>query len=164
MLKPLTRELETDVHGWQLFALRRDITLGNRTDPQGNVDEAWDVLHFMVETLTLGGMSSDESGEDDNGRKIYRIKKRVWRDKEITRLLRFVDRDHNKTNCYGNTRSGNPPRIRNTRSVSESVREAVPGLPRNFYDRTWLIGLSNRDEKELKAKLAVKLPDIEPEE
>jgi hypothetical protein len=41
--------------------------------------------------LTIARMSSDKSGEDDNGRKIFTMKKQVWRDKEITRLLRYVD-------------------------------------------------------------------------
>lgn len=114
----------------------------------------------MVDTLTIGGMSSDESGEDDLGRKIFTVKKRVWRDKDITRLLRYVDRDHNRTNAYGNTRSGNPPRTRITRGGKESEREAVPGLPKNFYDRGWYAGLSNRDKKELGARPSIELCDI----
>jgi hypothetical protein len=108
----------------------------------------------------MGGMSSDESGEDDKGRNTYTVNKSLWRDKEITRMLRFVDRDHNTTNAYGNTRGGNPPRVRILRGGKESMREAVPGLPKNFYDRTWYMGLSNKDKKELNAKPPIKLPDI----
>jgi hypothetical protein len=64
---------------------------GERTDPQGVVDKAWDTLHFVVGMLTISGVNSDESGEDDNGRKIYTVKKCVWYDKEVTRLLRYVN-------------------------------------------------------------------------
>jgi hypothetical protein len=92
----------------------------------------------------MGGMSSDESGEDDKGRNTYTINKSLWRDKEITRMLRFVDRDHNMTNAYGNTRGGNPPRVWILQGRKESMREAVPGLPKNFYDRTWYMGCRTR--------------------
>jgi hypothetical protein len=74
-----------------LFGLWRDVTLGNRTDLQGVVDEAWDTLHFVVDTLTIAGVSLDESGEDNNGRKIYTVKNCVWHNKEVTRLLRYVN-------------------------------------------------------------------------
>ena len=94
----------------QLFETRLQITLDNRTTQEGGLDQAWDSLHKAVDALGAQGMSSDESDADEMGRKVYAVRKKVWRDKEITRLLRIVDRDHNTTNCYGNTRAGNPPR------------------------------------------------------
>jgi hypothetical protein len=105
-------------------------------------------------------MSSDESDADEMGRKVYAVRKKVWRDKEITRLLRIVDRDHNTTNCYGNTRAGNPPRHRAPRGGKESRREPPPGLPLNFYDREWHLSLTNGERKELRPQKEVEIPDI----
>lgn len=67
-------------------------------------------MYEVVDQLDAQGMSSDESDNDEAGRKVYVARKKAWRDKEITRLLRLVDRDYNTKNCYGNTRAGNPPR------------------------------------------------------
>jgi hypothetical protein len=120
------------------------------------------MLNFVVETLTAAGMSSDESGEDEKGLKVYRIKKCLWWGKEMTRMMRLVDQDQNKTNAYGNTRSGNPPH-RRVPGGSISLREAVPELPKNFYDRRWYKTLLNRDKKELNTRPAVELPDITAE-
>jgi hypothetical protein len=110
--------------------------------------------------LTMGSMSSDESGEDDKGRNTYTINKLLWCNKEITRMLRFVDQNHNTTNTYGNTRGSNPPHVWILWGRKESMRDAVPGLPKNFYDHTWYMGLLNKDKKELNAKPPIKLPDI----
>jgi hypothetical protein len=105
-------------------------------------------------------MSSDESDVDDTGRKAYRVRKKTWRNKDVTRLLRVVDRDHNVTNCYGNTRPGNPPRHRVVHGGKESRREAPPGLPLNFYDSSWYARLTNGEKKELTWKGEVDIPEI----
>jgi hypothetical protein len=115
----------------------------------------------MIDQLAAAGMSSDESEDDEMGRTTFIVRKQNWRSKDVTRLLRFVDRDHNKTNAYGNRKAGNPARTRIIRARgSESEREAVPGLPINFYDRTWYAGLTNRERKELAPLRAMKLADI----
>jgi hypothetical protein len=106
-------------------------------------------------------MSSDESDNDETtGRKVYRAKKTAWRSKDVTSLLRTVDRDYNTTNGYGNTRAGNPPRHRVIRGGRESKREAPPGLPSNFYDRDWYENLTNREKNELAAQKTIEIPDI----
>jgi hypothetical protein len=106
-------------------------------------------------------MSSDESDEDEvSGGRVYNARKKTWRDAGITRLLRLVDRDHNKTNCYGNTRAGNPPRRRLVRGGRDSKREAPPGLPVNFYDRHWYDQLTNREKKELGVVEEMDIPEI----
>ena len=66
------------------------------------VSEAWDALFQVIDTLTQAGMSSDESDVDDMNRLIYLVKKRVWRNKAFTNLLKIVDADASTTNAYGN--------------------------------------------------------------
>ena len=64
-------------------------------------------------------------------------------------------------NVYGKPQPGNPPRLRKRQvNVTLSDRRAVPGLPINFYDETWLATLQNWDRDVLKAKLAFILPII----
>jgi hypothetical protein len=130
-------------------------------NPDGSIDPVWEALSTMVDQLSAAGMSSDESEDDEMGRTAFIVRKQNWRNKDVTRLLRLVDRDHNKTNAFGNRKAGNPARTRIVRARgSESRREAVPGLPINFYDRTWYAGLTNRDKKELAPLCERKLADI----
>jgi hypothetical protein len=106
----------------------------------------------MLEALGAGGMSSDESDMDDSGRTVYRTKNMEWRAKDILRKLTDIDRDRNTTNAYGNTRAGNPPRVRKRRDRLETSRKAIPGLPLNFYDSDWYTGLTPGQKRELAVK------------
>lgn len=93
-------------------------------------------------------MSSDET--ETEATEIYNVKRRDWRSKTLVNYLRIVDADYNKINGYGNPRPGNRPRKRRRPgNVKISLRKAVPGLPRNFYDDTWYETLSNRQKHHL---------------
>lgn len=105
-------------------------------------------------------MSSDESDQEESGQLVYIVKKREWRNRNLTELMKAIDRDYNTTNAYGNTRPGNPPRKRIRRGGVESFRTAVPGLPQNFYDDSWLSGLCGREINDLGAKGPIDLPEI----
>jgi hypothetical protein len=103
-------------------------------------------------------MSSDESGQEGSGPPYY-VKTREWRSKDLTPYLQMIDRDKKRTNAYGNTRPGNPPRERQRVAASyKSDRKAIPDLPLNFYDKTWYAGLSRRDKALLRPKNNVDLP------
>ena len=111
--------------------------------------------------LHAEGMSSDES-DAEGGHTKYWIKIRPWRSRELNQYLQRIDLDANHTNIYGKPRPGNPPRSRKKRAnATLSDRRAVPGLPINFYDETWLATLENRDRKALKSKPAFTLPIID---
>jgi hypothetical protein len=139
-----------------------DITLGNMTNPDGSTDPGWDALNAVVDHLGAAGMSSDESEDDEMGRKVYVVNKAIWRDKRVTTSLRLVDGDHNTTNAFGNRKSGNPARTRVVRHRARgSAREAPPGLPINFYDSNWYAGLTNRERNELIALPEFQLPEVE---
>src|SRR5271170_1914500 len=143
----------------KLFMTRKEITVANRVAPDGTIHETWDALFSIVDTLTLTGMSSDESDTDERNRPTYHVKRRAWRSKSLTRYLILVDRDQNKTNAYGNIRSGNPPRTRLRHSSNAvSVRDPPTNLPINFYDEDWYSGLTNKQKRNLAAKSATELP------
>lgn len=144
-----------------MYCSRIDITLANRETPDGDVDPTWDALHNVVAALGQAGMSSDESDHENPGRTKYVVKKRDWRNRDLLRYLAIIDGDRNITNAYGNTRPGNPPRHRSRRNGNQSVRSAIPNLPINFYDASWLSRLSNAEKKSLRPVRAVALPDIE---
>lgn len=107
---------------------------------------------MVLDALGAGGISSDESDTDDSGRPVYRTKNMVWRSKDILKKLMDIDGDRNTTNAYGNTRAGNPPRVRKRRDRLETSRNAIPGLPINFYDSNWFAGLTPGQKRELSAK------------
>ncbi|KAF8810951.1 hypothetical protein BYT27DRAFT_7208933 [Phlegmacium glaucopus] len=92
---------------------------------------------MALDTLGAGPMSSDDSDTDDLGNSVYRAKIVPWRGKEMVRKLMDIDHDRNTTNAYGNTRAGNPPRVRRRQDGRETLRKAIPGLPLNFYDPNW---------------------------
>jgi hypothetical protein len=107
---------------------------------------------MVLDALGAGGISSDESDIDDSGRAVYRTKNMGWRAKDILKKLMEIDCDRNTTNAYGNTRAGNPPRVRKRRDRLETSRKAIPGLPLNFYDSNWYAGLTPGQKRELGAK------------
>jgi hypothetical protein len=132
------------------------------TNPDGSTDPGWDALNAAVYQLGAEGMSSDESEDDEMGRKVYVVNKAIWRDRRVTESLRLVDGDHNTTNAFGNKRAGNPARTRVIRARARpSAREAPPELPINFYDSTWYSGLTNRERNELMALPELQLPELE---
>lgn len=107
---------------------------------------------MVLDTLGAGGISSDKSDIDDSGRSVYRTKTMPWRAKDILKKLTDIDSDRNTTNAYGNTKAGNPPRVRKRRDMQETSRKAIPGLPLNFYDSNWYAGLTPGQKRELAAK------------
>jgi hypothetical protein len=140
----------------QLFDVRLAITLDHFPDdfedPVTDETAIWMNSHMVMEALGAGGISSDESDTDDSGRTVYQTKNMEWRAKDILRKLKDIDSDRNTTNAYGNTRAGNPPRVRKRRNRLETSRNAIPGLPLNFYDSNWYAGLTPGQKRELAAK------------
>ena len=66
----------------------------------------------MVDTLAMGGMSSDEGDVDQENRAIYIVKKELWQSELVTSRLQFIDSRRNTTNAFGGVRLGNAPRKR----------------------------------------------------
>jgi len=103
-------------------------------------------------------MSSDESGA---GNRKFFVKILHWRSVKLIPYLQKIDRDLNRTNALGNA-PGNPPRQRIRIAGGQvSRRKAVPGLPLNFYDKTWYAGLSAVDKIALNVQPELPLPILE---
>jgi hypothetical protein len=115
---------------------------------------------MVVDELGIEGTSSDESEVDENNKKCFRIKRHPWRSKLLDKFLRRVDRDRNTTSAYGNA-LGNRPRTRKRPAYSDSIGDAVPGLPMNFYDPNWYRKLSDWDKEDLDAGEDVEMPEYE---
>ncbi|KAH6902726.1 hypothetical protein BKA70DRAFT_1228467 [Coprinopsis sp. MPI-PUGE-AT-0042] len=145
-----------------LFDKRQEIA-GELRDDKAE-DAAWREIDEVVGVLGVGGMSSDESEyEDDGSRKTrtVRVRSMPWRAEEICSLMKVIDQDEMKVNSAGRQKAGNPgmKRIR-PRYAPSTTRDAVPGLPVNYYDPTWLEGLSREETKELRALPGKPLPNL----
>ena len=87
-------------------------------------------------------MSEDE-GDHVNGEFRYVIINPPWRSSLVTSFLRLFDKIHlsSRFTSLGRPKRGAFPHRRfPSRRVGQS-RKPVPGLPRNFYDETWLASL-----------------------
>ena len=118
--------------------------------------QAWRKVGRCIKKLTVDGMSSDDSDGDDT----RAVRKMPWRSPEITRLL-MADADGNRRGLFGAARPGNPGKPRKRRpTAGSSRRNAVPGLPINFYSETWLASLRNRDRAELDPQDEFEIPSL----
>jgi hypothetical protein len=120
--------------------------------------EAWRKIGIIVKRLSAAGMSSDDSGWEDNTRT---VRKMPWRSPEISRLLITVDADANQQGLFGSARPGNPGKPRKHRlNAGNSRRNAVQGLPINFYNETWFASLRSRDRIELDPQDEFEIPSL----
>ncbi|KAI6145624.1 hypothetical protein BKA82DRAFT_4357728 [Pisolithus tinctorius] len=95
-------------------------------------------------------MSGDES-DHLPGLKRYAITRLNWRSQMATDWLRVFDLIHLSTrfNANGRAKHGAFPHTRVPSRRVESAGAAVPGLPSNFYDSTWLLNLDDDDKVRL---------------
>ncbi|RXW11955.1 hypothetical protein EST38_g13901 [Candolleomyces aberdarensis] len=119
--------------------------------------EAWRKIGDCVQKLTAAGMSSDDSDEDGT----RTVRKMPWRSPEVARLLITVDGDANRKGLFGASRPGNPGKPRKRRhNAGNSRRNAVPGLPINFYNEAWLETLRDSNRAELGPQDEFEIPDL----
>ncbi|KAI5988758.1 hypothetical protein EDD15DRAFT_2371109 [Pisolithus albus] len=117
-----------------------------------------------VEELGMPGMSSDDSDhESGEGAARYAIVSKDWRSSEVTELLRLLDALHLRLRYRNNwnATSGAWPHLRLV-SRKSSTRAAVKGLPKNFYNRKFLVSLTQEAFGELQLVeqvLPVGIPD-----
>ncbi|KAJ2936108.1 hypothetical protein H1R20_g987, partial [Candolleomyces eurysporus] len=120
--------------------------------------KAWQKIGDCVATLTAAGMSSDDSDGEDATRT---VRKMPWRSPAISKLLMMVDADANRQGLFGAARPGNPGKPRKRRpTAGNSRRNAVPGLPINFYNDTWLDSLRNIQQAELDPQDEFDIPSL----
>ena len=109
-------------------------------------------------------MSSDQSeweGEGTRRRRVYHIKRRIWRSSEAQNRLEIVDASMNTTNAFGRARCGNAPRERIRSAAGPiSVRDPVTGCPLNIYNNEFIAGLTNAEHRALKIAAAIDLGHV----
>lgn len=111
-----------------------------------------------------GGMSGDES---DRGTKQkdtkYFVVRPVWRSQEVTEWLHAMDLVYVSSRFAADGRATKGrwvrDRVQSTRIDRDS--KPIPGLPRNFYDKTWLGTLTPRERKALNFHEAIDLSHSE---
>lgn len=93
----------------------------------------WEFLLHLVSRYGSGGMSSDDTDEDEP---LYHVKGVPWRRKEATKFFEVIDSYRNKVTDKRGSRPRN--RVRDTDASRESRRQPVKGLPISFYEGDWL--------------------------
>jgi hypothetical protein len=125
------------------------IQLGRRRWQTTHILEELGHLKKWINRIGTDGNSDDESDVEDESEPIPRIPKPTywivplpWRSRQLVNLLRALDTLHLSTRFTqeGKPTPGQWPRVRKTRPTSRITYsvEAVPALPRCFYDEHWL--------------------------
>ena len=129
----------------------RDIWVKNLKGRENReIDLGWEAMLNMVDTLAMGGMSSDEGDVDQENRAIYIVKKELWQSELVTSRLQFIDSRRNTTNAFGGVRLGNAPRKRmRVQGAGTSARSPVVNCPTNYYTLEFVANLDNRAYNEL---------------
>lgn len=119
----------------------------------------------MIASLGLGGMSEDDSGDENsrnrNRERTFVVRILDWRSDRLEPYLDHIDYAKQPINAFGRLTPGNVPRKRVRQVGGKILRlQAVSGLPRNFYDDMWMAGLSAADRSALRAIAAVEFPPL----
>lgn len=121
------------------FDTRNKITstlLDDRTATGKDDQAVWAYLHSIVETLGKDGMSSDESEHEDGDVQVFRLKTMPWR-ADFSNELQIID-EQRLVGAATFTPRGSKPAKRFRNANRESSRQAIEGLPRAFYEPSWL--------------------------
>jgi len=108
-----------------------------------------------VDQLAEGGMSGDETdhrGEQPiAGQRKFFVVRPGWRSPEVTRWLRVIDGLYtiHRFSLNGRATRGNWVRHRMDSDRTAWDKLPVSGLPENFYDASWLQGLSDEERDSL---------------
>ncbi|KAJ7342317.1 hypothetical protein DFH08DRAFT_703827 [Mycena albidolilacea] len=95
----------------------------------------------MLELLGVDGMSSDESGQEDDWDE-YKILAPLWRASEVAPWLRMFDTIHRILRAVGNPQAqqGTFPHWRILTNAKSRNKKFVAGLLHNVYDQAWIAG------------------------
>lgn len=110
-----------------------------------------------------GGMSGDETDycgtTPTGGQRKFLVVHPQWRSKEVTNWLRTIDKVYvrHRFSQDGRASRGNWVRQRVDSGRSDNGCRPVSGLPKNFYDGTWLRTLSERARAELRMQPEISL-------
>jgi hypothetical protein len=116
----------------------------------------------VLDTLGLENMSSDETDTEDSSPYSKKRVRRIelpWLHEKIIALKRSLEKlDHSRR--YSKEKRGNHSCIRISSSTKIDTRPAPSGLPINWYNPTWLKGLSDLERQMLEPKPEREIPAI----
>ena len=111
----------------------------------------------LVQFMGSGPMSSDESDPDESGpQKSFRRITPAWRSQELGDLLHSIDHTillNRRPRVGHRAIRGQDPRQRKHTALINQASVALPKLPYNCYDATWLASLRPSESKLLDMKL-----------
>lgn len=117
----------------------------------------------LIEGLGVQGMSEDETDTEetprqpDVQRKRVRILQADWRNPELERIMRTIDKDWRGMHMPFRGKRGNTPSERI--SVAKRNSEKVPSrIPENLYNSLWLRKLDPYMRARLRMKPSIQLP------
>ena len=118
-------------------------------------------LREIWNTIPWEAMSGDET-DHHSGKVRYVITSLPWRAKWIREWMAVFDQLHLATRFQesGRATAGAFPhlRVRSARHREDQIcTQAVPGLPRNFYDEDWLRDQTPRTIRELRIRPEIDL-------
>ena len=97
---------------------------------------AWWFLNDIIITLGSDGMSSEDS-EGEDTKPIFCTHILPWR-KDITKELNIIDQQWQRDSDVFSPRGAKAAKHIRSDNFPKSERKAVKGLPRPFYDQSWL--------------------------
>lgn len=112
-------------------------TLLSDRNATGKDDQAvWAYLQSIMENLGKDGMSSDESEHEDGDVQVFRRKSMPWR-ADFSQEMQIIDQQR-LTGATIFTPRGSKPAKRLHNVNRESSCIPIEGLPRAFYNPSWL--------------------------
>ncbi|KAI6013802.1 hypothetical protein BKA83DRAFT_4499841 [Pisolithus microcarpus] len=105
--------------------------------------DAWKWLKDLITSLGERGMSSEESGVENEVEVVLRVKNLPWR-RSIERELDLIDLQRLLDGDIFAPQGARPLRRIRAPGNPASARPAVKGLPIALYDRSWIAELSQR--------------------
>jgi hypothetical protein len=114
------------------------------------------------DTLGLENMSSDETDTEDSNPYSKKRVRRVdlhWLNDNIVGLKRSLEKlDYSRR--HSKEKGGNPSCIRIPSATKTEKRPAPGGLPINYYDPSWLKGLSDLERQMLEPGPEKRIPEL----
>ncbi|KAI6120547.1 hypothetical protein EV401DRAFT_2170465, partial [Pisolithus croceorrhizus] len=105
--------------------------------------DAWKWLKDLITSLGEHGMSSEESGVENEVEAVLRVKNLPWH-RSIERELDLIDLQRLLDGDIFAPQGARPLRRIRAPGNPASARPAVKGLPIALYDRSWIAELSQR--------------------
>ena len=114
-----------------------DETIGCKEQEDAPDVGNWKWLREVVEELGVDGMSSEDSGDEDDIEPVYRPRIMVWR-RNLDMELKIIDDEYRRIARMKARRGPRPTPRKRSPANNITTRDPVRGLPFEFYNERWL--------------------------